>query len=237
MATIIFDLDGTLVDSAPDLIDTLNIILGREGLPPVAFDDARTLVGRGARRMIERGLAIAGTVKGAAELDRMFAEFIAYYADHIADRSRVFPGVEQELDALALRGCRFAVCTNKLEWLSVRLLERLGLAQKFVAICGQDSFAVQKPHPDAVLGTLRKAGGSRDRAVMVGDSQTDIAAARAAGIPVVGADFGYAEVPMARLAPDKIISDFSMLHEIIGELLKLGANPVSSLAPVPIGPN
>ena len=109
MATIIFDLDGTLVDSAPDLIDTLNVILGREGLPPVAYDDARTLVGRGARRMIERGLAMAGTVKGAAELDRMFAEFIAYYADHIADRSRVFPGVEQELDALAQRGCRLAV--------------------------------------------------------------------------------------------------------------------------------
>src|SRR5579864_3001802 len=119
MATIIFDLDGTLVDSAPDLIDTLNIILGREGLPPVAHEEARTLLGRGARRMIERGLAIAGAAKSAAELDRMFADFIAHYADHIADRSRVFPGVVEALDALTLRGCRFAVCTNKLEWLSV----------------------------------------------------------------------------------------------------------------------
>jgi phosphoglycolate phosphatase len=184
--------------------------------------------------MIERGLATAGTTKSAAELDRMFAAFIAYYADHIADRSRVFPGVVEALDALALQGCRFAVCTNKLEWLSVRLLERLGLAQKFVAICGQDSFAVQKPHPDAVLGTLRKAGGSRDRAVMVGDSQTDIAAARAAGIPVIGVDFGYTEVAMARLGPDKIISDFSALHETIGELLKLGCK--SRLKPRP-GPD
>jgi phosphoglycolate phosphatase len=124
MATIIFDLDGTLVDTAPDLIDTLNIVLGREGLPPVAYEEARALVGYGARRMIERGLASAGTAKSAAELDRMFADFIAHYADHIADRSRVFPGVEQALDALTRQGCRFAVCTNKLEWLSVRLLER-----------------------------------------------------------------------------------------------------------------
>jgi phosphoglycolate phosphatase len=235
MATIIFDLDGTLVDTAPDLIDTLNIVLGREGLPPVAYEEARALVGYGARRMIERGLASAGTAKSAAELDRMFADFIAHYADHIADRSRVFPGVEQALDALTRQGCRFAVCTNKLEWLSVRLLERLGLAQKFVAICGQDSFAVQKPHPDAVLGTLRKAGGSRDRAVMVGDSRTDIAAARAAGIPVIGVDFGYTEVPMARLGPNKIISHFSALPEVIGEMLRPGGEPVASLATAPIG--
>jgi phosphoglycolate phosphatase len=236
MATIIFDLDGTLVDSAPDLVDTLNIILGREGLPPLAYEQARTLVGYGARRMIERGLAIAGLVKSVVELDRMFADFIAHYADHIADRTRVFPGVVEALDALTLRGCRFAVCTNKREWLSVRLLERLGLAQKFVAICGQDSFAVHKPHPGAVLGTLHKTQGSRDRAVMVGDSQTDIAAARAACIPVVGVDFGYTEVPMTRLGPDKIISDFSELLEIVGELLELGSSPIASLARPPYWP-
>jgi phosphoglycolate phosphatase len=127
------------------------------------------------------------------------------------------------------------VCTNKLEWLSVRLLERLGLAQRFVAICGQDSFAVQKPHPDAVLGTLGKAGGSRDRAVMVGDSPTDIAAARAAGIPVIGVDFGYTEVPMVRLGPDRIISDFSALCEVVGEVLAPGAKAASTLAAAPIG--
>jgi len=233
MATIIFDLDGTLVDTAPDLVDALNIILGREELPPVAYEQARTLVGFGARRMIERSLAIVGAAKSAAELDRMFTDFIAHYADHIADRSRVFPGVEQALDALTRQGCRLAVCTNKLEWLSVRLLERLGLAQRFVAICGHDSFAVQKPHPDAVLGTLCKAQGSRDRAVMVGDSQTDIAAARAAGIPVIGVDFGYAEVPMARLGPDKVISHFNELVGAVGELLKPAAKPVGGLAPAP----
>jgi phosphoglycolate phosphatase len=218
MATIIFDLDGTLVDTAPDLIDTLNVILGREGLPAVPYDEARSLIGHGARRMIERGLAVAGHPDG--DIDRMFGDFIAYYADHVADRSRPFPGVEVALDTLAGRGCAFAVCTNKLEWLSVRLLEALGLAGRFAAICGQDTFGVQKPHPEALLGTLRRAGGSPDRAVMVGDSQTDILTARAALVPVVAVDFGYTEIPVAALGPDKIISYYSALPGAIETLLQ-----------------
>src|SRR5262249_21261688 len=144
--TIIFDLDGTLVDTAPDLVQTLNVVLGREGLPPLAYDDARLLVGGGARRMIERGFAKEGKTRSAADLDRMFGDFIAYYSDHVADHSRVFPGVVEALDTLAARGCRLAVCTNKLEWLSVRLLTALGLADRFAAICGQDTFKVPKPH-------------------------------------------------------------------------------------------
>ena len=170
LPTIIFDLDGTLVDTAPDLVETLNVVLGREGLPAIPYEEARLLVGGGARRMIERGLASEGQARPTADIDRLFNDFIAYYADHVADRSRAFPGVVEALDTLAARGCRFAVCTNKLEWLSVRLLNALGLADRFVAICGQDTFAVQKPHPDALHGTLRRAGGTLLRAVMVGDS-------------------------------------------------------------------
>jgi phosphoglycolate phosphatase len=234
MTTIIFDLDGTLVDTAPDLVDTLNVILGREGLPSIAYEEARALIGFGARRMIERGLAVAGRPQSAAALERMFEDFIAYYADHLADRSRAFPGLDQALDALAARGCRFAVCTNKLEWLSVRLLERLGLAGRFAAICGQDTFGVQKPHPDALLGTLRKAGGSAHQAVMVGDSQTDIAAARAARIPVIAVDFGYTEIAVAHLGADKIISHFSSLPAAIAELLASLTDPRRRLAAAPI---
>jgi phosphoglycolate phosphatase len=218
MATIIFDLDGTLVDTAPDLIDTLNTILGREGLPTVPYDEARALIGHGARRMIERGLAVAG--RPAGDIDRMFRDFITYYSEHMADRSRPFPGVEAALDTLAGRGCAFAVCTNKLEWLSVRLLKSLGLAERFAAICGQDTFGVQKPHPEALLGTLRRAGGSLDRAVMVGDSQTDIATARAARMPVVAVDFGYTDVPVRELGPDKIVSHYSRLPDAIEILLE-----------------
>src|ERR1700722_13067072 len=223
--TIVFDLDGTLVDTAPDLIDTLNVILAREGLPAVGYDEARSLIGFGARRMIERGLAVAGRPQPAAELDRMFNAFIAHYADHVADRSRPFPGVEAALDALAGRRCRLAVCTNKLEWLSVRLLGALGLAGRFAAICGQDTFAVQKPHPDALLGTLRLAGGDPRQAVMVGDSQTDIATAKAARIPVVTVDFGYTEIPVAQLDPDRVISHFNDLLGSVAALLTLPAEP------------
>jgi phosphoglycolate phosphatase len=230
--TIIFDLDGTLVDTAPDLIDTLNVILRRAGVPEVPYDIARSLIGHGARRMIEGGLASAGRTEG--DVDRMFADFIAYYADHVADRSQPFPGVQAALDTLAGRGCTFAVCTNKLEWLSVRLLTALGLAGRFAAICGQDTFVVQKPNPEALLGTLRRAGGSREMAVMVGDSQTDIATARAALVPVVAVDFGYSEIPMTELNPDKIISTYNALPGVIAMLLEPPASPGARHAAAPI---
>jgi phosphoglycolate phosphatase len=221
--TIIFDLDGTLVDTAPDLIDALNVVLLREGLPAVPYDIARGLIGHGARHMIAQGLAIAGRTNH--DLDRMFADFVAHYGEHVADRSQPFPGVEAALDTLAARGCTFAVCTNKLERLSVRLLETLGLARRFAAICGQDTFEVQKPHPEALLGTLRRAGGRRERAVMVGDSQTDIATARAALVPVVAVDFGYTEIPVTELNPDKIISTYNALPDVIEMLLEARAEP------------
>lgn len=221
MATIIFDLDGTLVDTAPDLIATLNVILGREGFAAVPEDEARTLIGYGAKHMLQRGLALAGHAAG--DVDRMYDDFIAYYADHLADRSRPYPGMEAALDTLAERGCTFAVCTNKLEWLSVRLLTSLGLAGRFVAICGQDTFAVRKPHPEALLGTLRRAGGRIDRAVMVGDSITDIATAKAALVPVVAVDFGYTEVPVTELGPDRIISHYRHLPDAVEMLLAAGS--------------
>jgi phosphoglycolate phosphatase len=241
MATIIFDLDGTLVDTAPDLIATLNVVLGREGLPVVPEDEARAMIGRGARRMLERGLALgglalgglapggstlAGQTGGAAErehLDRLYHDFIAYYSDHLADHSRPFPGVEAALDVLARQGCTFAVCTNKLEWLSVRLLTSLGLADRFVTICGQDTFGVQKPNPEALLGTLRRAGGTLERAVMVGDSLTDIATAKAALMPVVAVDFGYTDVPVWDLGPDRIISHYNHLPDAVAMLLEAGS--------------
>jgi phosphoglycolate phosphatase len=221
MATIIFDLDGTLVDTAPDLIATLNTILSREGVPALPADEARGLIGQGARRMLERGLATAGQDGG--DIDRLFRDFIAYYADHIADRSRPFPGVEAALDTLAGRGCTFAVCTNKLESLSVRLLTSLGLANRFATICGQDTFGVQKPDPRALLGTLRRAGGRLDSAVMVGDSLTDIATAKAARMPVVAVDFGYTDVPVKDLGPDRVISHYRHLPDAVETLLAAGS--------------
>ncbi len=217
--TVVFDLDGTLVDTAPDLVDTLNVVFAREGLPDVPYDEARAMIGGGARRMIELGLASEGRAFDKPNIDRLFDDFIAHYAAHIADRSRPFPGLEGALDSLAAAGSKFAVCTNKLEWLSVRLLDTLGLAQRFAAICGQDTFAIQKPDPEILRRTIAQAGGSTNRAVMVGDSKNDIDTARAAGIPVIAVDFGYTEIPVSRLGPDRVIAHFDDLPAAIAAVV------------------
>src|SRR6478609_8630695 len=197
--TVVFDLDGTLVDSAPDLIATLNIIFARTGLPPVAYDAARNMVGGGARALIVRGLKAEGRTLDVIEIDRMVSDFIDHYAAHIADQSRPFPGLESALDTLAAHGCRLAVCTNKLEWLAVRLLDALALSKRFATICGGDTFGLQKPNPEMLRRTIARAGGDADSAIMVGDSITDIAVARGAGIPVVAVDYGYSLTPVTEL--------------------------------------
>ena len=218
-STIVFDLDGTLVDTAPDLIATLNAVLAREGYAAVAYAEARTMIGGGARHMLARALARQGVAVAPAELDRLFADFIPHYAAHIADRSRPFPGLEQALDRLAAHGARFAVCTNKLENLSVLLLQRLGLAGRFAAICGQDTFGIPKPDPELLRQTIARAGGEAGSAVMIGDSVPDVAIARAAGVPVIAVDFGYSDVPAARLAADRVISHFDELPDAVAVLL------------------
>ena len=215
---LVFDLDGTLIDTAPDLIDTLNFVLTDNGLPPVAFAVARSMIGGGARKLLERGLASEGRDCSDAAVDRLYADFVAHYSDHLADRSRPFPGLEPALDRLAEAEWRFAVCTNKLEHLSVRLLQAFGLHGRFTAICGQDTFGVQKPNPDMLLRTIRQGGGEPERAIMVGDSINDIAAARGAKVPVVAVDFGYTDVPVSRLAPDRIIDGFERLPSAVFEL-------------------
>jgi phosphoglycolate phosphatase len=217
--TIVFDLDGTLVDTAPDLVDTLNIILAREGLPSVPFDTARNMIGGGARTLIERGLQAKSRPGGVAEVDRLYKDFVAHYAEHLADRSQPFPGAIAAIEELAARGCRFAICTNKLEWLSVKLLDALGISRHFAAICGQDTFGVQKPDPQILLQTIRKAGGESGCAVMVGDSINDIEVARAAGVPVIAVDFGYTETPVSALDPDVVIGDFGKLRAAVDWLL------------------
>jgi phosphoglycolate phosphatase len=223
MRTIVFDLDGTLIDTAPDLLASLGALFTREGIEPIDPVAGRTLIGGGVKRLIERGLAQRGRAFTPAHVDELLDVYLAHYAEHIADRSRPFPGVEAALDELAARGDRLAVCTNKLAWLSLRLLERFGLAARFAAICGRDTFSVQKPDPDVLRQTVRAAGGDIAAAVMVGDSATDVSTARAARVPVVGVDFGYTEVPMMELKPDCIISHFEALPAALDALLRAPA--------------
>jgi phosphoglycolate phosphatase len=217
--TVVFDLDGTLVDTAPDLVDTLNLVLAQEGLPGVPFATARNLIGGGARQMIERGLKAEGRSCTPDEIERLFRHFIDHYSAHIADRSRPFPLLEKALDTLAADGATLAVCTNKLEGLSRKLLQALGLLDRFAAVCGQDTFGVHKPDPGFLRQTIWRAGGDPRRAIMVGDSGADIATARATGIPVIAVDFGYTSVPVAELGPDRIISSFGELPTAIRDLV------------------
>lgn len=209
--TMVFDLDGTLIDTAPDLVDTLNVVFAREGLPPVPFDTARNLIGGGARTMIARGVEAEGRVFPPAKLEQLFVDFIAHYSEHIADRSQPFPGLIEALDTLESDGWRFAVCTNKLERLSLKLLVQLNLAKRFAAICGQDTFGVQKPDPEVLRRTIAAAGGNIQNTVMIGDSLTDIRTARAAGVPVIAVNFGYTERPVEEFGPDRIVSRFAQL--------------------------
>ena len=216
---VVFDLDGTLVDTAPDLINALNYIFAREGMPPVPLQSARTMIGAGARKLLERGLELDGRTVALEELDRLTRDFITYYADHIADASRPFEGLESALDDLAGRGYRFAVCTNKLEWLSKLLLDRLGLSARFAAICGADTFGIAKPDPAILRQTVARAGGEMAATVMVGDAGPDIGVARRAGVPVIGVKFGYTEVPIAELKPDLLIGHMRELPAAVETLM------------------
>lgn len=215
---IIFDLDGTLIETAPDLVATLNVILAREGMAPVAYEVARNFVGGGAKLMLARSIEADGRTVDGTKLDQMFQDFIAYYAANVAVHSRPFPGLLEALDMLSARGFRLAVCTNKLEHLSVLLLNELKLTDRFVAICGQDTFGIQKPDPEILRRTIAAAGGDIDQAIMVGDSETDILTAQAAGIPVIAVDFGYSDRPVSEYSPDRVISRFEQLPDIVASI-------------------
>jgi phosphoglycolate phosphatase len=216
---VVFDLDGTLVDTAPDLIEALNFVLRREGLPPVPLHSARNMIGAGARKLIERGLELEGRTMGVADISRLTGDFIDYYAAHIADASRPFEGLENALDDLEAHGYRFAVCTNKLEWLSKRLLDQLGLSSRFAAICGADTFGISKPDPSILQQTIARAGGQLSQAIMVGDAGPDIGVARRAGVPVIGVEFGYTDVPIADLKPDRLIGHMRDLPAAVESLM------------------
>ncbi|MBN8921357.1 MAG: phosphoglycolate phosphatase [Rhizobiales bacterium] len=215
---IAFDLDGTLVDTAPDLIATLNAVFADNGVPPVDYDEAREMIGGGVKVLLERGLKTQGIAFTAGELDKLFDAYLERYAANIAEHSRPFDGLVRSLDMLEQRGFVFAVCTNKLEWLSVRLLDALDLSRRFAAICGQDTFGTPKPDPAMLRKTIERAGGDPALALMVGDSKTDIDTARAASIPVIAVDFGYTETPVTQLKPDRIISHFDALPAAVEEL-------------------
>ena len=209
--TVVFDLDGTLIDSAPDLAGALNAVLAEQGLPPLALDSVRAMVGEGAVKMIERGLAAAGMTMDDGLSDTLRESFLDHYRDCMTQRTRPFPGVVEALEALRDAGTALAVCTNKRMDFTVPILEGLDLARFFGAVIGGDSLAVAKPDPAPLRAAIERAGGSSGGAVMVGDSDIDVATARAVGVPVIAVSFGYTRVPPRELGADAVIDHFDEL--------------------------
>jgi phosphoglycolate phosphatase len=210
-----FDLDGTLVDSSADLTSAVNHVLASLGQPPLSVAEVRRTIGGGGRRMLALSLAQAGIDQPEA-LDAHYAALLAYYADHIADATRAYPGVAETLDALKRAGVALAVVTNKGERLAAKLLDTLGLARHFGCVIGGDSVARGKPAPDPILKMIRRCGGGP--AAFVGDSEYDVAAAHAAGIPCVAVSFGFPGKPVAELGADAVIDEFAALPETLRRL-------------------
>jgi phosphoglycolate phosphatase len=216
--TIVFDLDGTLVDTAADLVATLNAVLAGEGMAPVDIQTMIGMVGSGSRVLIETAFQAQGRALPPATLDRLLKVFLDYYDAHIADASRPYPGAVAALERFGAGGWLMAVCTNKFEAPARKLLAALDLDGYFAAISGQDTFAFRKPDPRHLTETIRLAGGSTDRAVMVGDSRTDIDTARAAAVPVVAVDYGYSPLPVASLGATAVISSLDVLYDAVSRL-------------------
>jgi phosphoglycolate phosphatase len=216
---VVFDLDGTLIDTAPDLWRATNHILASLGRRPITLKDVRAFVGHGARALISRGLAATGDGADRQTTEKLFAEFVHYYGEHIAEGSEAFPGAVSLLDRLKEQGFRLGVCTNKLEGLSVRLLEALDLRKYFDAVVGPDTIGLAKPHPDTYREAVKRMQHDIARSIMVGDSETDVLTARAAGVPVIAVSFGYTPRPIADFSPDFVISHFDEAWPLIAKAL------------------
>lgn len=193
--TIAIDLDGTLVDTAPDLLAALNHVLSAENLAEVPLSDIRAMVGHGAKAMIREGFRWNAAELDESELNqKLWPKFLDYYTAHICDHSVPFPGTLGALDELAGLGASLAVCTNKTQMLAERVLDALDISDRFVAIVGADRASQKKPNAAHLLETITAAGGRRSRALLIGDSDTDERAAQHAELPFIFVTFGYGDL-------------------------------------------
>jgi phosphoglycolate phosphatase len=221
--TIVFDLDGTLVDTADDLIASLNHALVTDGMRPVDPAWLRPYAGHGGRAMIERVFAAERRILRPETTERLVRVFLEHYRQSIPGRSRPYPGAHHTLDRFDAIGARAAICTNKPQAFADALLDGLGLAGRFQAICGADAFTFRKPDPRHLTETILRAGGDPGHALMVGDSRTDVDTAIAAGIPMVAVSFGYSDVPVKDLGPSAVIDHLDELTPALAERLMRAA--------------
>lgn len=218
--TIVFDLDGTLVDTAPDLTGALNAVMRATGRSEVPLDDVRHMVGRGARYLIERAMEATGEPASADAITDLMKHFLVHYDANIAVQSRPFEHAEMVVNRFAGQGHKLGICTNKPEALSLKLMNELKLRALFPVILGADSRPYRKPDPRHLLDTISALGGNPASAVLVGDSETDVKTARAANVPVVVVSFGYTEIPPRDLGADAVIDHFDALEQALNSLVR-----------------
>ena len=212
---LLFDLDGTLIDTAPDLVATLNVILAKYGRDMLELNSVKRMVGDGAQALLERGFAETGPP--ALDLETITAEFIEIYVDKCTKHSRPFPGVVETLDTFAKLGYRMAVCTNKPQAPSEKILTDFQLLDHFEVVIGGDRLSVRKPNPKHLLSALELMNAIERSAIMVGDSQNDVASARNAEIPVIIMTYGYTKIPVEQLGADLLIDNFTLLPEAVSQ--------------------
>lgn len=218
----IFDLDGTLADTAADLLAAANVVLGPRGLPLLELARDRAHAGRGGRSMIRRSLSLLPEPPEAAEVEALaealYPDLLRAYEACLAEETRLYDGVLPCLEALAAAGWRLGVCTNKPERLAQALLERLGVRDRFAAVLGAGSLSVIKPDPEHLRETVRRVGAVPERSVMLGDTRTDMLAARGAGMPCVLMRFGFAAEPIEDLAADAVIGHYDEVPPVLERL-------------------
>ena len=211
LPTVVFDLDGTLAETGLDLVETLNRVLAEIEVPPIGFLQARTMIGHGARALITLGLESRHIVADDALMDQLFQRFMVIYEDQLCVKTHLYPDVLTALQSLHHAG-------YKIEKHSITLLQKLQIAHYFKAICGRDTFPYFKPDARHLVDTIKQAGGNPRKAIMVGDSITDLDTARNAGLPSIGVTFGYTTTPMAEMKPDRLIEHYRDLVAAIQSL-------------------
>jgi phosphoglycolate phosphatase len=215
LEALIFDLDGTLVDTAPDLHAATNHVLGLIGRTPISMAELRAFVGHGAMNLIERGVGATGDAVDQTTLKHLHKQFLEYYGDNISDHSVVFDGLLAVLDKAEKRGLKMGVCTNKVEGLSHKLLTELKLMQRFGSLVGGDTLPIMKPDPAPLLEAAARLGVTNKNLLMVGDSETDIRTAQNAGVPVLAVSFGYTQHHVSAFNPTHIIDHYDEAWPII----------------------
>ena len=216
---VILDLDGTLVDSAPDLAAAMNIVLEQEGLAAIPLNKVRHLVGHGARALLEKAFAIHGLAEQSPEkMEACLSRFLAHYTAHIADQTRPFPGAEDMLETFSMRGAKLAICTNKREELTYPLLRGLKLIDHFDVVICRDTLPVYKPDPAPLLACVSRSGASRG--VMIGDTDTDLHAAMAARMPCLIARFGYGRHEEMDTKKARFFDHFEEVPDLVLKVLK-----------------